>query len=296
VSLDRKRWLLLAQDLKFNQLDIARKQADTWRAGLATLTTLLTGVLIVKGKSDASVLPTPYQISVAALLAAALALLLGTTIWLSRALAGPPGERIILTGEGLEEWTAGEVRKVTKTLFWAPWMAATSVGLVAAAVGVTWFAPAAQQQPDNPLVRVTVTSGQSCGALVGETKQEVILTAPSGGTPTAIPIPSVLAMTPVTNCSLTTAFVAPDRCLRLRCPRPPALLSGMRSRACHSRTGACARWPPTQRARGDRCGSAWSGCATVPAWHRASGKQASIVLQTRAAKARSKGLVLRFGL
>jgi hypothetical protein len=216
VSLDRKRWLLLAQDLKFNQLDIARKQADTWRVGLATLTTLLTGVLIVKGKSDASALPAWYQAAAAVLLAAALALLLTATMWLSRALAGPPGERILLTGEGLEEWTAGEVRKVAKALSWAPGMAATSVVLVAAAVGVTWFAPAAQRQPDNPLVRVTVTGGQSCGALVGETRQEVILTAPSGGAPAAIPIPSVLAMTPVTNCSLTTAVVAPDRCLRDR--------------------------------------------------------------------------------
>ena len=210
MSLDRKRWLLLAQELKFNQLDIARKQADNWRVGLATLTTLLTGVLIVKGKSDASVLPTSYQVTVAVLLAAALALLLTATMWLSRALAGPPGERILLTGEGLEQWTAGEVRKVTKALSWAPGLAAASVILVAAALGITWFAPAAQQQSDNSLVRVTTTGGQSCGALVGETKQEVILTASSGGTPTAIPVPSVLAMTPVTNCSLTTAVVAPD--------------------------------------------------------------------------------------
>ena len=69
MSLDRKRWLLLAQELKFSQLDLVRKQADSWRAGLATLTTLLAGVLIVKGKSDASTLPVPYQILVASLLA-----------------------------------------------------------------------------------------------------------------------------------------------------------------------------------------------------------------------------------
>jgi hypothetical protein len=202
VSLDRKRWLLLAQELKFGQLDIARKQADTWRVSLATLTTLLTGVLIVRGKSDASTLPTSYQVAAAILLAGALALLLAATMWLSRALAGPPGERILLTGEGLEAWTAGELRKVAKALSWAPGMAVTSVILVATSVGVTWFGPTVQQQPDNPLVEVTVTSGQACGPLVGETKQEVILTTPSGGSPTAIPIASVLAMTPVTNCSL----------------------------------------------------------------------------------------------
>jgi hypothetical protein len=32
--------------VEFSQLDIARKQADTWRTGLAALTTLLTGVLV----------------------------------------------------------------------------------------------------------------------------------------------------------------------------------------------------------------------------------------------------------
>jgi hypothetical protein len=200
VSLDRKRWLLLAQELKFSQLGIARKQADTWRTGLAAVTTLLTGVLVVKGKSDASALPMSYQVCVAVLLAAALALLLAATMWLSRALAGPPDEQILLTGEGLEEWTAGEVRKVAKALFWSPGMAAASVILVAAAVGITWFAPAVQPGPDGPLVRVTTTSGGSCGALVAETREEVIV-APSGRTHAAIPVSSVLAVTPVATCA-----------------------------------------------------------------------------------------------
>ncbi len=199
MSLDRKRWLLLAQDLKFSQLDIIRRQAETWRAGLATLTTLLTGVLIVKGRSDASALPAVYQVCVAALLAAALAALLTATVWLSRALSGPSGERILLTGEGLEQWTAGEVRKAARAVSWAPGLAVSSVILVAAAVGVTWFAPAAQ--PGKPLVQVTVTNGQSCGALVGETRQEVILTAPPGGVPAEFPVASVLAITPVGNCA-----------------------------------------------------------------------------------------------
>jgi hypothetical protein len=200
VSLDRKRWLLLAQDLKFHQLDVVRKQADTWRAGLVTLTTLLTGVLIVKGRSDASAVPTVYQAAVAALLAAALALLLASTLWLSRALAGTTKQQL-LTGEGLEEWAAREARKAARAVAWAPGMAATSVILVAAAAGVTWFAPSAMQQPANPLVRITVSNGQSCGALVGETRQEVIITAPPGGAATAIPMPSVLAMAPVTSCA-----------------------------------------------------------------------------------------------
>jgi hypothetical protein len=49
------------------------------------------------------------------------------TMWLSRALAGPPGEEILLTGEGLEQWTQGEVRKISKALCRAPKLAAVSV-------------------------------------------------------------------------------------------------------------------------------------------------------------------------
>jgi hypothetical protein len=201
VSLDRKRWLLLAQELKFNQLDIARKQADTWRNGLATLTTLLTGVLLVRGKSDAGALPASYQISVAVLLAGALALLLTATLWLSRALAGPADEQILLTGEGLEEWTAGEVRKIAKALSWAPGMTVASVILVTAAVSVTWFGPAVSQRPVYPLVSVFATTGRSCGALVGESGHAIILAASSGGTSTTvIPERFVVAMSPVAAC------------------------------------------------------------------------------------------------
>jgi hypothetical protein len=198
VSLDRKRWALLAADLKFSQLDIARAQADTWRTGLATLTTLLTGVLVLRGRDDVSALTRPFQIVAAALLGLALILLLWATMWLSRALAGPPGEEILLTGEGLEQWTSGEVRKVSTALRWVPGMAAASVIAVAVAVGVTWFGPAATAAP---LVRVTETSGQiTCGTLIGETQHQVILTAPAGGQAVIIPVTSHLVITPVTSC------------------------------------------------------------------------------------------------
>jgi hypothetical protein len=195
VSLDRKRWALLAADLKFSQLDIARKQADTWRTGLATLTTLLTAILVVKGRNDVSTVTRPFQVVVAVLLGLALILLLWATMWVSRALAGPPGEEILLTGEGLEQWTSGEVRKISTALRWAPGLAAVSVIVVAAAVGLTWFAPA-QNPATTPLVRVTETTGQACGGLIGETSHQVILTAPT----TLIPLVSVLAITPVTTC------------------------------------------------------------------------------------------------
>jgi hypothetical protein len=212
VSLARKRWAQLAQELQFSQLDIARKQADTWRTGLATLTTLLTAILVIKGRDDLSTLTTTAQVVVAALLGLALLLLLTATMWVSRALAGPPGEEILLTGEDLQDWTNGEVRKISRALRWAPGLAAISVVVVAAAIGVTWFAPAAQGT-SAPLVQITETGGQiTCGTFIGETRRQVILTVVAG-TPshdaatkpatsinTLIPVASVLAITPVTTC------------------------------------------------------------------------------------------------
>jgi hypothetical protein len=212
VSLARKRWAQLAQELQFSQLDIARKQADTWRTGLATLTTLLTAILVIKGRDDLSTLTTTAQIVVAALLGLALLLLLTATMWVSRALAGPPGEEILLTGEDLQDWTNGEVRKISRALRWAPGLAAISVVVVAAAIGVTWFAPAAKGA-SAPLVQITETGGQiTCGTFIGEARRQVILTVvagtpghgdatePTTSTSTIIPLASILAITPVTSC------------------------------------------------------------------------------------------------
>jgi hypothetical protein len=196
VTLDQKRWLVRAQQLKFSQLDVARARADTWRTGLATLTTLLTGILVVKGKDDVSTLTTPFQVLAAILLGVALVLLLWATLWLSRALAGPPGEEFLLTGEQLEQWTQGEVRKIERVLFWAPGMAAASVLIVAAATAVTWFAPT-QPATQGELVQVTESTGeQHCGQLAGTARHDLILTAPAA----LVPLSAVTAITPVATC------------------------------------------------------------------------------------------------
>jgi hypothetical protein len=197
MSLDRKRWALLAQHLRFSQLDIARKQADTWRTGLAALTTLLTGVLVLKGKDDVNALTLPFQIVVAVLLGLALMLLLWATMWVSRALAGPPGEEILLTGEGIEEWTQGEVQKISKALHWIPQLAAASVLIIAAAVAFTWFAPS-DDASTTQLVRIVSPSGQSCGELVGVSNRQLVIRTTISIT--FIPFSAVYTVTPVSTC------------------------------------------------------------------------------------------------
>jgi hypothetical protein len=197
MTLDSKRWAQLASELKFSQLDTARKQAEVWRAGLAALTALLTAIFVLKGRDNVSALTELCQAVVVGLLGLALALLLIATMWVSRALAGPPGEEILLIAEEVEKWTRREVRKISTALRWAPLMAAVGVVAVAAAIGLTWLAPA--QGTANPLVQVTESAGhQSCGQLIGVSNHELIVQPATG--PILIPLSAVAAITPVTTC------------------------------------------------------------------------------------------------
>lgn len=197
MTLDKKRWAQLASDLKFSQLDTARRQAEVWRAGLAALTALLTAILVLKGRDNVSDLTEPYQALVVSLLALALTLLLAATMWLSRALAGPPGRTTLLTGEALKDWTEHEVDKISAALRLVPLLAVIGVFTVAAAVGTTWLAPI--QPTASSLVQVTSPAGQECGEFIGETAKQVIL-RPLTGPATVIPLSAVTSITPVTTC------------------------------------------------------------------------------------------------
>ena len=197
MTLDNKRWAQLASELKFTQLDTAHKQAEVWRAWPAALTALLTAIFVLKARDNVSDLAEPYQGIVVGLLGLALVLLLAATMWISRALAGPPGEEILLTGEEVEKWTKGEVRKVSTALRRAPIMAAAGVLAVAAAIALTWLAPA--RDPAKPLVQVTDSAGrQPCGELIGVSDRQLIVQPTAG--PVLDPLSAVTAITPVTTC------------------------------------------------------------------------------------------------
>jgi hypothetical protein len=198
MTLDDKRWAQLASNLKYTQLDTARKQAEVWRAGLAALTALLTAIFVLKGRDNVSDVVEPYQAIVVGLLGLALLLLLTSTIWVSRALAGPAGQEILLVGEEVERWTKAEVRKISASLRWAPFLVALGVIAVAAAIALTWLAPA--KDPSQPLVQVTDSAGhRSCGQLIGVTNQQLVV-APAAG-PIVVPLSDVVSLTPVVSCA-----------------------------------------------------------------------------------------------
>jgi hypothetical protein len=197
MTLDDKRWAQLASDLKFTQLDTARQQAEVWRTGLAALTALLTAIFVLKGRDNVSSLTEPYQAIVVSLLGLALLLLLISTMWVSRALAGPAGQEVLLVGEEVERWTKTEVRKISVTLRWAPLLAALGVIAIGTAIALTWLAPA--QGTAQPLVQVTDSLGhQSCGQLIGVINHQLVVARATG--PILVPLSTVATITPVAVC------------------------------------------------------------------------------------------------
>ncbi|TDD50021.1 hypothetical protein E1286_12860 [Nonomuraea terrae] len=164
MSVDSWRWLQKAQQLRFEQLEIARKQAESWRTGLTGITALLAAVLVVKGRDSVSDLAQPYKWVVPLLLALALATLVWATLTAVSAASGSPSRKTLLTGEDLRDWTVGEVRRIEKAVVRARVLTVAGVTAVAAAVGVSWLAPVAT--PPAALVVVESASGRICGTLV----------------------------------------------------------------------------------------------------------------------------------
>ncbi len=195
MSIESKRWVQLAQELKFQQLSSARKQAEGWRAGLGGLTALLTAVLIVKGRDNVSDLAPAFLWTVVVLLGAVLALLVTATLLAVRASSGSPSAAILLTGENLRAWTKGEVQAVGRFIHWAAILTVTAVCVLALAVGITWTAPVAR--PMTPLVEVIMPAGHTCGELLGIADGNLVLT----GKIRLIPLTHVLAMDSVRTCN-----------------------------------------------------------------------------------------------
>ncbi|ROO88544.1 hypothetical protein EDD29_6215 [Actinocorallia herbida] len=196
MSLDRYRWDQKAQQLRFQQLEVVRRQAESWRTGLAGVTALLGAVLVVKGREGFADLADPFRWIVAALLAAGLALLVAATLRALSAASGSPSGEILLTGEDLESWTGREVMRVRRGLRFALGATVAGIILVAGAVGVTWFAPSAK--PAGTLLEVRAGSALHCGRLVRA--GDGVIVVEIGRTLRVLPLDAVTAMETVEKC------------------------------------------------------------------------------------------------
>ncbi|MGW0058613.1 hypothetical protein ACWDTT_01620 [Streptosporangium sandarakinum] len=199
MSVDRWRWAQRAHRLHFEQLDVARRQAESWRTGLAGLTALLGTVLVVKGRDNVSGLASPYRWAVVLLLGLAFAVLVGATMTALRAAYGVPSDRRLLTGEDLQEWTRQEVARVQAALTRAGRLTVAGVSLVALAVGLSWLSPSASP---NPLISVEAGSTRLCGTLVGTDGGKLVLAiGGSGARQELIPLKTVTRIKPAKSCT-----------------------------------------------------------------------------------------------
>ncbi|MFF7165244.1 hypothetical protein ACFZBP_28375 [Streptomyces sp. NPDC008086] len=124
------------------QLQAAVRQAEGYRNFLSSLTGLLTAVFVLKGQEDLSKLPEGPRIAVIVLLSAGFVALVAAS-WLGVVAAnGRPGERIPTDAFCLLDYEAERIPRIWAQVEWARWLALVGVLAVAAAVIVTWVAPA----------------------------------------------------------------------------------------------------------------------------------------------------------
>ncbi|MEV7388612.1 hypothetical protein [Streptomyces sp. NPDC091215] len=159
------------------------------------MTALLGVVLVVKGRETVGDLAPWTRVTVAVLLVMAFGGLLGATVLAVRAAAGTPGAEILLTGEGLREWTRIEVKAVARRIWCAALLTLVALSLLVTALGFTWFGPISDSV--KPMVRV-VTRGESmCGELVGTAGDDVVV---KGESLRQTRIDRIVSIEPVKSC------------------------------------------------------------------------------------------------
>ncbi|MEV1111233.1 hypothetical protein AB0I95_21750 [Micromonospora sp. NPDC049751] len=136
-----RRWEVLAEEMQFNQLGIARRQAEGWRNGLAACATLLATATLVKGRPDFDKLVGVWRVVPVVLILLAFGCLAAAFLVAIRAAHGRPGTYVLADGASLREWTEMEVKRIARLIPWAAWLSLAGLTLVLVAAVVTWTGP-----------------------------------------------------------------------------------------------------------------------------------------------------------
>ncbi|MGA4843067.1 hypothetical protein [Streptomyces sp. G45] len=193
-----RRWSQLARELEFTQLDELRGRAEGWRNGLAGLTALLAVLVVLKGRDDLGALPAGARRAAMVLVAASFVLLLTGSVLAVLAAHGRPRERILLAGQSLRRWSEREAARILRLLPLA--LGCCLLGVVCGGAGIG-VALVATEPPQDHLVRVTTTTGERCGELLGSGRAGLALREEES-TPDRVTLPArtVVSVTPVSRC------------------------------------------------------------------------------------------------
>jgi hypothetical protein len=143
------------------ELPAVRTAATQWRAGLLAILAATLGVGAFKGRETVNALSTGYGVTFGVLMGLCGLLAAGGVLACSYAAYGLPIWRA--RRSGLTVLDADEAHRASRFLNTGIVTALLATGLLAAAIGVSWFGPAAPKGGD---VAVTRSSGvRECGEL-----------------------------------------------------------------------------------------------------------------------------------
>ncbi|MHA5051353.1 hypothetical protein [Streptomyces sp. SD15] len=179
-TVDDLRWARLARELPFEELDAVRRQAEQWRNAIGGATALFGIAALVRGRNDLTTVPAGWRTATALVLGAAFLALLVAFAVAAYASFGRPGVRVRVqvNGAAYRRWSAARARQIGRLVPIAAASAGLGVVLTAVAVGLTWFAPAAAERPQQYAVRST--GGDVCGELVGVENGQLMLLIGTG--------------------------------------------------------------------------------------------------------------------
>jgi hypothetical protein len=177
-----------------DELPRVRAAAAAWRNGLAGLLAVLAGFSLIRGRNDISQLARPWDGIVGALLILALAAGAAAAVWMLRAVNGPP--KMTPVSRALPAAAADhvEARNAVRALRRGIAAALCCAGLLAAAVGTTWYGPAR----DEPRLELTTPDTVVCGAVVRVERGTIVVDTAAGEI--AVPWAIVRSLRPVAAC------------------------------------------------------------------------------------------------
>jgi hypothetical protein len=186
-------------NLVSTQLENVRKTAENWRNGLVATVAAIVGFSVIKGPDDVSTLAHPAAVISGLLLLVALILgLIGTLSSLDAAYGSP---KVMTKSEfdnqgGIAGFNLVFATSAVQKLRRAQILTVAALGLLAAAVGVTWYGP----RPDSPLVDVSRNGAPDvCGNLVASADGNVDI-KPAGAIAIRLHLPDLTKMKAVDTC------------------------------------------------------------------------------------------------
>lgn len=190
-----------AQDAAGSQLTSVRGAAEKWAGAIGTLIGLFTLSGLVKGPDDFAKVNPAWQPAIPVLLGVAVVAGLLATLLAARAAYGLP-KVAWLTGSLYAEDQTSAAATSARRLLMAIVAGVVSFALMAASVGIIWFAPRAASSASLSLL--TTSTMVACGELKSLGRSDITIADLTTGHEVTIPSGSVQLIERVATCPVTT--------------------------------------------------------------------------------------------